>query len=307
MNQAELWPVLLVIILNSLLAVIIFVVGIFQKRQKRSTIIMLSLFFFIVPLMGLLYILLGFFLNSFIRKGNVDMSDVSFNQEREKIILSPDQDIEMNYVPIQDAIAVSDTISLRRLLLDTMLSEAKKKVSDIAIAMSSTDTEASHYVATIIMDTLSELRSEANNMLESMKKFPEDVEMNLLTFDYIYEFLSLNIMSDLEQESYIYTLDDVAENLFTYNLWYMTARHYLMITDLFISIKDYIMAEKWIERASQYRPNMLDTYKAKLHLYFEQHNNEAFFKCLDELKNSDIIVDKEILDLFHVYYNLGDR
>lgn len=302
MNTAGLWPVLLILVLNSLLAIIIFLIGVFQKKYKSSTVIMLSWFVFIVPFIGLIYILLGLLIKSLLGKRNVDMSEVSFNQERENIILPPDQDIELNYVSIHDAMAVSDTISLRRLLLDTMLIKAKKKVSDIAVAINSNDTEASHYVATMIMDLLSELRSEANNMMESMKKVPEDVEMNLLTFDYIYDFLSLKIMSDVEQESYIYSLDDVAENLFSYNLWYMTATHYLKMTDLFISIKDYTMADKWSNRAVLYRPKMLDTYKAKLHLYFEQHNYEAFFNCLNELKNSDISVDKEIMDLFHIYY-----
>lgn len=231
------------------------------------------------------------------------MSDVSFSQERENLILPPNQEAEMNYVSIHDAIAVSDTASLRQLLLDTMLSNAKRKVSSIAIAMNSNDTESSHYAATMIMDLLSELRSVSQDMIENMKKLPEDVEMNLLTFDFIYEFLSLKIMSDVEQESYIYTLNDVAENLFTYNLWYMTATHYLQVTDMFLSIKDYAMAEKWCQRAEKYRPNMLDTYKAKLHLYFEQHNYNEFFECLDSLRNSDISVDKETIDLIRIYCN----
>ncbi len=302
MNTAGLWPVLIILVINGLLAVIIFIMSFFKKKDKRSTMRMLSWFIFIVPLAGVIYLLSGLLINYLVRNRNVDMSDVSFNQEREKIILPPDQELEMNYVPVHDAMAVSDTMSLRRLLLDTMLNKAKKKVSNIAVAMNSSDTEASHYVAAMIMDLLSELRFAAQGMMESMRKVPEDVEMNLLTFDYIYEFLSLKIMSPVEQESYIYALDDVAENLFEFNLWYMTATHYLKMTDLFISIKDYNMAGKWSTRAGQYRPNMLDTYKAKLHLYFQQHNYEAFFECLNELKNSDVSIDKEIMDLFQIYY-----
>lgn len=305
MNAVGLWPVLIILLLNSMLAISVFIRALFQERMKKSSLIMLSWFIFIVPLLGVVYILLGLLINRLTRKSNVDMSDVSFSQEREKIVLPPNQQIEMNYVPIYDAMAVSDTASLRRLLLDTMLTKAKERISNIAIAMNSSDTEASHYAATMTMEVLSELRATGQNMLESMQKLPEDVEMNLLTFDYLYEFISLRIMSSIEQEAYIYTLDDVADNLFTYNLWYTTATHYLKMTDLFISIKDYSMADKWSQRASQYRPNKLDTYKAKLHLYFEQHNYNAFFECLDELKNSDISVDKEIMDLFHLYYSLG--
>jgi tetratricopeptide (TPR) repeat protein len=305
LNRQGLWPVLIILLINSLLAIGVLILAFSKERKNKSTLIMLSCFILIVPLIGPIYILLGLLINRLTRKGNVDMSDVSFSQEREKIILPPDQDKEMNYVPIHDAMVVSDNASLRRLLLDTMLTKAKDRISNIAIAMNSSDTEASHYAASITMDVLSELRATAQNMLESMQRLPEDVEMNLLTFDYLYEFISLGIMSKVEQEASIYTLDDVADNLFTYNLWYMTASHYLKITDLFISIRDYNMADKWSQRASQYRPNMLDTYKAKLHLYFEQRNYNAFFECLEELKNSEISVDKEIIDLFHLYYSLA--
>ena len=138
-------------------------------------------------------------------------------------------------------------------------------------------------------------------MIWQMQKNPEDVEINLLTLEYIHDILNLKIMNNVEQKSYIYILDNVAENLFTHNLWYMTATHYLWMTDLFLSVKDYNMADKWVTRAGAYRPYMLDTFKANLHLYFEQKNQTAFFDCLNELKNSDILVDEEILSLFRLY------
>lgn len=301
MNTAGLWPVLVILAGNSFLAVIVFIAAFFQKKGQKSTAFMLSWFLLIVPLFGLLYIVLGQLFKYLNRKKNVDMSDISFNQNREKLILPPDSETEMNYVPIQDAMAVSDTASLRRLLLDTLRNNAKKTVSSIAVAMNSSDTETSHYAASIILDALSECRSTAQNMIDQMQKHPEDVEMNLLTLDYIHEILNMKIMNDIEQKSYIYIMDNVAENLFTHNLWYMTAAHYLWMTDFFISVKDYNMADKWVTRAGKYRPGMLDTYKAYLHLYFEQQNRTAFLTCLNELRETSIIADEEIMNLFRLY------
>ncbi len=292
---------MLICIINLLMVLIVFTLAFIQRKYRRSTMLQLAWFIFIVPVMGALYILIGIFISFLNRKKTVDMSDISFSQDREKMILPPDQETEMNYVPIQDAMAVTDTANLRRLLLDTLRNNARKTVASIAVAMNSRDTETSHYAASAILDALSEFRSTAQAMLENMKKIPEDVEMNLLTFDYLVEILSLNIMTSVEQEAYIYTLDQVTENLFKYNLWYMTASHYLLITDLFIAIKDYNMADKWVVRACQYRPGKLDTYKAKLHLLYDQHNNSAFFECLKELKDSDILVDDEVINLFRLY------
>lgn len=301
MKIQEFWPVL-ILIFNTLIAFAVLVLSFFRDTKKRGM-MMLSWFIFIVPLAGIIYLSAGLLINYIIRRRNVDMSDVSFSQEREKLILPPNKEAEMNYVPIYDAIAVSDTANLRKLLLDTMLGNTKRKLSSVAIAMNSNDTESSHYAATMIMDALSKLRPAAQDMVARMKKFPEDVEMNLLAFDFIYEFLGLKIMSEIEQAAYIYTLDDVAENLFTHNLWYMTATHYLKLTDLFISVKDYGMAKKWCLRAEKYRPHMLDTYKAKLHLLFNQQNYKDFLQCLKSLKNSETLVDDEIIDLFRTYYS----
>ncbi|NLL75922.1 MAG: hypothetical protein GX235_01540 [Clostridiales bacterium] len=301
MDTAGLWPVIVICILNVLVAFGVFVWACFQKKGRRSTGFLAAWFIFIVPFLGLLYLLLGYLISFLNRKKAVDMSDVSFSQEREKLVLPPDQETELNYVPIQDAMEVSDTLSLRRLILDALRNDAKRTVASIAVAMNSRDTETSHYAASVILDALSEFRSTAQNMIEHTQKLPEDVEMNLLTFNYIHDVLKMKIMTNMEQEAYIYTLDNVAENLFTHNLWYMTATHYLWMTDWFLSLKDYNMADKWVSRASKYRPYVLDTFKARLHLYYNQHNQPAFFECLNELRESDVKADEEILNLFRLY------
>lgn len=302
-DKVGLYPLIVILIINFVLAILMILYGIFIKKKEASTLFIMSCFILFVPLVGPIFLLFIFFLNYLFHTKNADLSDISFSQEREVLILSPDYEKEINYVPLHDAISISDNTSLRNLLLNTMLSSAKRRISNISVAITSEDTEASHYAATIMMDVLSELQSAAQNLIENLERFPEDVEMNMLTFDYLYELLELSIMSSIEQEAYIYTLNDVAENLFKYNLWYMTADHYLKMTELFISISDYNMAYRWSLRAKKYRPNTLETYKAKLHLHYVQNDNKAFFEALDELKNSNIIVDKETLDFFHVYYS----
>lgn len=301
MNNPGVWPVLIILIFNTFLSMALLIYSFYCDKENKSTVLLISWFIFIVPLTGIIYLLTGWLINLAVRRRNADMSDVTFSQEREKLILPPNREAEMNYVSIYDAIAVSDQASLRKLLLNTMLSSAKRKLTGVAAAMNSSDTESSHYAAAMIMDALAELRPAAQEMVERMKKFPEDVETNLLTFDFIYEFLMLNIMSDIERQAYIYTLDDVAENLFTHNLWYMTASHYLKLTDLFIFVRDYGTAVKWCSRAEKYRPGMPDTYKARLHLLYYRRDYKNFLKCLRNLKNSDIMADEEILNLFRIY------
>lgn len=297
----EIILVLVLIALNMIIGFLVFLYGMMQKKEVRTTYLMLSWFILFVPILGVIYLIIGSVITFLKRKKYVDMSEVSFSQDRDQIILPPDEESELNYVPIEDAIAVSDTTSLRRLVLDTLRNSSLKSISYLSACMNSKDSETSHYAASIIMDILSECRSNAQQMLEQMQKNPEDVEISLITLEYIYDILSSDLMNDIEQKTYIYLFDMVGENLFTNNLWYMTETHYLWLTDMLLSIKDYNLAQKWVKRGSKYRPNLLDTYKAILHLYFEQRNVDSFFSTLEELKKSDIVVDDEVLNLFRIY------
>jgi hypothetical protein len=117
----------------------------------------------------------------------------------------------------------------------------------------------------------------------------------------MYQGLKLEIMADSEQRSYTHTLDAVGENLFTHNVWFMSASHYLCLVDRMIAIEDYELAEKWAARAQHYRPNELETYKARLKLFYERHQSLEFFECLEAFKQSNIAADQEMLELIRLY------
>ncbi len=301
MDKLDVKLIFLILIMNFVIGLTFFIMGFFKEKNQQKTLNMLGCFIIIVPLFGILYIVLSQLLLYSRRNIKVDMNDVSFSREREKLIISPDRDIEINFVPIEDAIMVSDKKSLRKLLLDTMLRGNKKTLSSISVALSSDDSETSHYVASLIMELLSTARTKIQTLVDKLNKNQEDVELNLELFNYICEILDMNIMAEVEKETYIYLLNDITNILFEKNLWYLTAKHYLKIIDLFISIHDFNMAHKWLNRAVEYRKDDLETYKGKLHFYFAQNDNIAFIDTLNELRNTDLIADDEIMNLFHLY------
>ena len=94
-------------------------------------------------------------------------------------------------------------------------------------------------------------RTFCTECLADMEKYPEDVEINLQALDYIYDGLMLKIMTPIEYQAYVYTENNVAENLFQHNIWFMTATHYLRMTELMISIPDFDTADRWVRRAME--------------------------------------------------------
>lgn len=292
---------LLLLASNLVLSILFFIIALFKNKKEKPTFFMLSLFILVTPVFGLSYIILGLSLYAYRKNNKVDMSDISFGREREDLLISPDKEIEFNYVPVEDAIAVSDKSSLRKLLLNIMLKSEQNSLASIFGAIKSKDSESSHYAASLIMETLSIARINVQNYIETLNENPEDVDFNLKVFGYIDETLTLNVMNEIEKRTHIYILNDVATILYEKNLWYMTGEHYLKIIDWLIEVKDYNLAHKWLNMSNQYRQNSLETYKARLHLYYAQNDSVAFLETLDGLRESDIIVDQEVLDLFRFY------
>lgn len=294
-------PVSIIILLNTIVALIVFIVGLFQIPGRRITFLLFAWFIFICPLIAIIFIIMGKLVSTFYKTNDVNLEDISFSKKRDKIVLPSDNEVEMNYVALEDAMAVSETNDLRSLLIDILKNDNREMLPSIVHSINNTDTEVSHYAATAILDSLSEFRANLHDLLIKMDSHPDNVKNNLYILEYIHQTLEMKIMNDVEQRSMIYTENDVAENLFLNNLWFMNAEHYLWLTDSMISIQDFRLAETWALRAWEYRPNDINSFKCRLHVFYAEKKRNEFFECIEELKNSDIAVDKEILDLFRVY------
>lgn len=294
--------VLLLLAVNLLVALAIFVVGLFSPRGARGEYILFAVLTVFCPVIMPVFLAVTRLIELPASRKEVDMADISFNQQREESAVTSDYSTEMNYVALQDAMRLSSIHDLRRLLINVMKYNSRMSLTSVAEAINSPDTETSHFAASAIQDALSEFRGTAQRFISDMEKYPEDVEINLQALDYIYDGLMLKIMTPIEYQAYVYTENNVAENLFQHNIWFMTATHYLRMTELMISIPDYDLADRWVRRAMEYRPKELDTYKARLRLHFARGNRAAFLSCMEEFKDTDIKADQEMLELIRLYH-----
>jgi hypothetical protein len=164
----------------------------------------------------------------------------------------------------------------------------------IASAINNNDTEVSHYAATAVLDILSDFRLNLQKLLDTLDQDPEDFMTNVQAFEYVYQMIGRNIMNDDEKRTTIYIENGIAENLFQKNFSYIKEEHFLQMTDLLILVGDVETAGIWAERAWRHYPDTLYAYKARLHLCYAQNRADEFLSCLEEVKRSDITVDKEI-------------
>lgn len=293
--------VMALLALNALVVISLFVIALFLRGGPRRTFFLFSLFSLVCPVVGPTLLLAGRLIGINIHFKHVDMADISFSRIRENIVQPPDHEAEMNYVPLEDAMAFSDVHDLRKLLINILKSGDREMLASVSRAINNPDTEVSHYGATAVLDTLSDFRNALQEYTERLQKDPDDVKANVFILEYTYQILRMNVMNPEEQETTIRNENQIAETLFSHNLWYMKDEYYLWMVDLLISIRAFDAAEVWVTRAMQYQSNELSAYKARLHLYYAKQDTKAFFACMTELENANVPVDKELLDLIRAY------
>lgn len=300
---------LLILIINFILAIIYLVWGVFRLKNKkkdrghRAKYIMLSFIILICPLVGVLFLTFSHCLYILFSKRNVDMRDVSFAREKIKVYVEADVERDINMAPMHEVLLVSDTKRRRKMLLDVLKKDVRKSLGTIAMALENPDSETSHYAASVLMDALSEFKGTVQNMLVKQKNDPEDYELGMLLFEYISKVLIQNIFSEEEKRSYVYTLEEVAENIFRYYPDRMEGWQYRRMIDFLVEICEYPIAEKWAKRAMKYRDNQLDIYIGCLKLFFSYGDRDAFLDCINRLKKTGIVINKETMDLIRIFEN----
>lgn len=255
----------------------------------------------VCPLVAPLFLALSHFLYIFFSKRNVDMDDISFSRERVKTYTPADIERDINISPMQEVLVISDVRRRRKMLLDVLKKDIRHSLGSIAIALDNPDSETSHYAASVIMDVLSEFRGNVQNMYARFKDDPEDFELGSLLLSYIDEVLRQNILNGDEKRSYTYMEDEIADMLFRYHPDMMEGPQYRHLIEDLVEIGEFSVAEKWSRRALKYRDYQLDTYIGCMKYYFAYNDRDAFLRCMEQLKKSGIVVNRETMELIRLF------
>ena len=288
------------LIINLIIALVFIIAGIFMPKGKKASAILLGIFYIVCPIVGpscyfIYWLLLVVFYTS-----KFDSESLTFSTDRTESVLASDEHTELNYISIQDALVMNDTSSLRRLLLNVLKERSVIQAPSITKAISSSDAESSHYAATAVTNYLSEFQSVVQTKLYRIKQMPNNVPTIIDAINYILPVLQANIMDDIEQRSYVYILDDMMDDMYQNNKWHLSSKNYLDITDLLLNIKDYSRARTWVNRANECRSGELNTYKCSIHLFYTIQSIDELFAVVDDIKKSNIVIDKEMLDFIRI-------
>ena len=298
----ELGMFLLVLALNLLIVIIYVIWNILRKEEKKKGYIVRAIVMFLCPVVGPCFFAMATLLFRTVFSGAVDLEDVIFSKERVKTYIHADEERDRNIVPLEEAIEITDKDNLRVLMMNLVRGDIKQSLSKVAMALNSEDTETAHYAASVLQDALNDFRNKVQQSLviiENDEQFAMDHACVLI--EYMDMVLKQHVLTDMEQKTYVYIMNDVCEKVYAGEPEKMLSDYYEAISIRLLEINEFDMSQKWCDRAEYQYPNTLSTYTSRLKLYFTSGQKDKFFHVLEELRKSSIVIDSETLEMIRVF------
>jgi hypothetical protein len=115
------------------------------------------------------------------------------------------------------------------------------------------------------------------------------------------DVLAQRVFSDVEQRNLVMQMEETCDILYQQDKDKIESIYYEWICLRLMEIKDYDRMEKWAKRGMEEYPDELSSYTCMLKLYYSTQNQELFFKVLNDLKKSPVVLDNSTLDLIRVF------
>ena len=139
------------------------------KRDRRKYFLS-ALVMVLCPIAGPVFLLLSTVFFKVLFRKEVDLADVVFSKDKVQAMDRGDDDRERNIVPLEEALAISDSQSLRTLMLNILRGDISESLAAIAEALNSSDTEAAHYAASVLRDELNDFRANVQRLYDEVKE-----------------------------------------------------------------------------------------------------------------------------------------
>ena len=290
------------VVLNFIVAALYYIVNTVIKLNKEKSILIKTFVIALCPVVGIVFISLSYLWYKVFMSAPVDLEDVIFGKDHPKFETKAEEDKERNMIPLEEAIAITEKQDLRTLMMNVVSSDIKNSLASITLALNSEDTETAHYAASVLQDALNDFRTTVDKEYkEIMEDAPDKYERCRNLINYMDQVLSQKVFIEMEQRSYVGTMEAVGEILYRAEPDSLDSEQFEAISLRLLGIEDFENCEKWCERARIHCPSALSSYTCQLKLFFSQGRRDDFFKCIEELKASPIVIDKETLELIRVF------
>lgn len=299
--------------INTVIAIVYFILKLVLSHGKsKKSFVIKTLTMFLCPVLGPVYFGGSYLIYRIFFHKEVDLSDVIFNKERVESRVTAEEDRERNLASIEEAVNVTDKMNLRSLMMNIVREDVSKSLNAISVAMNAQDSETAHYAASVLQEVLNDFRTHVQKTYRQIMEEDEEglgseekreVRRTLSKelIGYICDILEQRVFTEVEQHSLALTMDEVCEQLYDDDPCNIDADTYKSVSDNLLEVGEFDKCESWCNRLREAYPDTLASYVCRLKLYFKNQDREKFEMAMEELKQSDIVIDRETLELIRAF------
>ena len=290
------------LIINLIVVVFYLIWNYIRRKEKIGSVWMKAVMMLLCPVTGPAFVFLSFLLFKLFSSQGMDLSDVVFSKDRKENFLRPDEEMERNMVSLEEALEVTDKKSLRTLMLNVIRGDYRNSLAAINLALNSEDSETAHYAASVLQDVLNDFRSKVQtDYLLCQEENEQQVENCIKLVEYMNPILEQQVLTNLEQRSMAERMQEVLQKAWEFDKIKISSTVYEKVCQRLLEVKDYEKCTLWYDRAVEQYPGALSSYTCQMKLYFSCGKKEKFFQVMQELRDSDIAIDNETLELIRTF------
>ncbi|EJP6472384.1 tetratricopeptide repeat protein [Clostridium sp. FAM 1755] len=279
---------------NTIFSLLIFL---FIKLKTREEFFIGFIIMICLPFFGNIFYIINIyyrkkitskFNNSELEKDNYSKSD---NLKSKPFYLSKNMEV----IPIEDALVLNDEKIKKSLIINVLKSDSYKYLDFLKEAIRDEDTETSHYAATAVTEVKRKLTLAIQEFKEKYQKNKTDLTIIKAYADALKKYNDSGLLDKNAYQKNLSTYKELLEKIIEME----AADEYLYeeIINCYIILKDF---ERAIEYCNQYFENFKKSEKPYLlimKIYFINKNRTKFNKVLRKLRESNIILNRDSLNL----------
>lgn len=206
------WIYILYVVISSVILRVFFRLSL---RDWLLRVIMVSVF----PVAGWLFPVFWkrLFRKKHFRSGQkmVEMLEeqVAFKDLRDLLYSPIEAKRDLNVLPIEEALVVSDYAERRRVMLDVLQHDAHKHIDVLQKAVSNEDSETSHYAVSALMEAKSDLMHSMQQLSVQFEENNGDIDVLHTYADVLRSYMRSGFLDEKSLRKYKYTYLEVLKQL----------------------------------------------------------------------------------------------
>lgn len=241
-----------------------------------------------------------------------DLFEAYINKQDEDILLEVltiqekvEKDKELNIVPIEDALVVSDLTTRRKVMIDVLKEDTMQYMDVIKTAVLNEDTETSHYAVTAVMEIKRKLSISLQKLSVKFNQNKSDTHLSQAYAQVLNEYMKSGFLDNQTLRKYKFIYIQVLSQIIRNGEGVEETFEEKINTE--IELKEYLDAEATcLEYLRQY-PDSENPYICLLKLYYTTKSTMKMQSILDGLIKSNITFSNRALTIVRYWSGGSDH